>query len=43
MSDAEDPIKRSDLPTRFVAGVAMIAVALVAQRDRLALELRRQG
>ena len=30
MSDAEDPIKRSDLPTRFVAGVAMIAVALVA-------------
>jgi phosphatidate cytidylyltransferase len=30
VSDAEDPIKRSDLPTRFVAGVAMIAVALVA-------------
>ena len=30
MSDAEDPIRRSDLPTRFVAGVAMIAVALAA-------------
>jgi phosphatidate cytidylyltransferase len=30
VSDAEDPIKRSDLPTRFVAGVAMIAVALAA-------------
>ena len=30
MSEAEDPIRRSDLPTRFVAGVAMIAVALVA-------------
>jgi len=29
VSDAEDPIKRSDLPTRFVAGVAMIAVALL--------------
>ena len=30
MSEAEDPIPRSDLPTRFVAGVAMIAVALAA-------------
>ena len=30
MSDAEDPISRSDLPTRFVAGVVMIAVALAA-------------
>ena len=30
MSDAEAPIARSDLPTRFVAGVVMIAVALVA-------------
>ncbi|MGZ8312711.1 MAG: phosphatidate cytidylyltransferase [Allosphingosinicella sp.] len=30
MSEAETPIKRSDLPTRFAAGVAMIAVALLA-------------
>jgi phosphatidate cytidylyltransferase len=30
MSDAEDPIPKSDLPTRFAAAVAMIAVALVA-------------
>ena len=30
MSDAEDPIPRSDLPTRFVAGVTMIAVAIGA-------------
>ena len=30
VSDAEDPIRRSDLPTRFAAGVAMIAVALAA-------------
>ena len=30
MSDAEDPIARSDLPTRFVAGVTMIAVAVAA-------------
>ena len=30
MSDAEDPIRRSDLPTRFVAGMAMIVVALAA-------------
>ncbi len=29
MSDAEDPIARSDLPTRFAAGVVMIAVAIV--------------
>ena len=29
MSDAEAPIARSDLPTRFVAGVVMIAVAVV--------------
>jgi phosphatidate cytidylyltransferase len=28
--DAEDPIPKSDLPTRFVMGVVMIAVALVA-------------
>ena len=28
--DAEDPIKRSDLPTRFAAGLAMVAVALLA-------------
>lgn len=28
--DAEDPIQKSDLPTRFVMGVVMIAVALVA-------------
>ncbi len=28
--DAEDPIARSDLPTRFVAGVVMVAVALIA-------------
>ena len=28
MSDAEDPIPQSDLPTRFAAGVVMIAVAL---------------
>ncbi len=30
MSDAEDPVAKSDLPTRFAAGVAMIAVASVA-------------
>lgn len=30
MSEAEAPIARSDLPTRFAAGVAMIAVALAA-------------
>ena len=30
MSDAEDPIKKSDLPARFAASVAMIAVALAA-------------
>ena len=30
MSDAEDPIRKSDLPTRFAAGVAMIAVAILA-------------
>ena len=30
MSDAEDPIRKSDLPTRFVMGVAMIAVAVAA-------------
>jgi len=30
VSDAEDPIRRSDLPTRFAAGVAMIAVAIGA-------------
>ena len=30
MSDAEDPIARSDLPTRFAAGVVMIAVAVGA-------------
>ncbi len=30
MSDAEDPIPKSDLPTRFAAGVVMIGVALVA-------------
>lgn len=30
MSDAEDPIPRSDLPTRFAAAVAMVAVALLA-------------
>lgn len=28
--DAEDPIPKSDLPTRFAMGVVMIAVALVA-------------
>ena len=28
--DAEDPIRRSDLPTRFAAGVVMIAVAVAA-------------
>ncbi len=28
MSDAEDPIPKSDLPTRFAAGVLMIGVAL---------------
>lgn len=28
--DAEDPIPKSDLPTRFVMGVVMVAVALVA-------------
>ena len=27
--DAEDPIKRSDLPTRFAAGLAMVAVAIL--------------
>ena len=30
MSDAEDPIPASDLPTRFAAGVAMVAVACLA-------------
>ena len=30
MSDAEDPIRQSDLPTRFAAAVVMIAVAVVA-------------
>ena len=30
MSDAEAPIPRSDLPTRFAAGVALAAVALAA-------------
>jgi phosphatidate cytidylyltransferase len=30
MSEAEQPIPASDLPTRFVMGVVMIAVALVA-------------
>ena len=30
MSDAEDPIPQSDLPVRFVMGVVMIGVALVA-------------
>lgn len=30
MSDAEDPISKSDLPTRFAAGVAMVAVAILA-------------
>lgn len=30
MSDAEDPIPKSDLPTRFAAGVLMIGVALAA-------------
>lgn len=30
MSDAEDPIRKSDLPTRFAMGVAMIAVAIAA-------------
>ena len=29
MSDAEAPIAKSDLPTRFVAGVVMIAVAIL--------------
>jgi phosphatidate cytidylyltransferase len=28
--DAEDPIKRSDLPTRFAMGLAMVAVAILA-------------
>ncbi len=28
--DAEDPIKASDLPTRFAMGVAMVAVAVLA-------------
>ena len=28
--DAEDPIPKSDLPTRFVMGVVMVAIALVA-------------
>ena len=28
MSDAEDPIARSDLPTRFAMGVAMVAIAV---------------
>ncbi|HEX8534286.1 MAG TPA: phosphatidate cytidylyltransferase [Allosphingosinicella sp.] len=28
--DAEDPIKPSDLPTRFAAGLAMVAVAILA-------------
>jgi phosphatidate cytidylyltransferase len=28
--DAEDPIKKSDLPTRFAAGLAMVAIALLA-------------
>ena len=30
MSDADDPIPKSDLPTRFAAGVVMIAVAVLA-------------
>ena len=30
MSDAEDPIPASDLPTRFVMGVVMVAVAVLA-------------
>jgi phosphatidate cytidylyltransferase len=30
MSDAEDPIRQSDLPVRFAMGVVMIGVALVA-------------
>lgn len=30
MSDAETPIPESDLPTRFAAGVVLIAIALVA-------------
>jgi phosphatidate cytidylyltransferase len=30
VSEAESPVPRSDLPTRFVAAVAMIAVALAA-------------
>ena len=30
MSDAEDPIPASDLPTRFAAGVAMVAIACLA-------------
>ncbi len=30
MSDAEDPIPASDLPTRFAAGVVMVAVAVLA-------------
>lgn len=30
MSDAEDPVRKSDLPTRFAAGVVMVAVALLA-------------
>lgn len=28
--DAEDPIRRSDLPTRFAMGLAMVAVAILA-------------
>ncbi len=30
MSDAEDPIARSDLPTRFAAAIVMVAVAILA-------------
>ena len=30
MSDAEATIPRSDLPTRFAAGIVMVAVAIVA-------------
>ena len=30
MSDAEAPIPRSDLPTRFAAGIVMVAVAIAA-------------
>ncbi len=30
MSDAEDPVRKSDLPARFAAGVVMIAMAILA-------------